>query len=368
MNLFERHQAVPNLGHIADARSSVAIAPATTPGPADVETRAAVAGAVRAGLLRRRKRLPPWLLYDHAGSALFEEITRLPEYYLTRAEHQILSRHAADITGAVGTPVEVIELGAGSASKTRLLLEALLGRQPRVRYCPVDVSPAALAEAAGQLARYRRLDVVPVAARYPEELGFLDRPRARRLVLFLGSNIGNYNPPQARVLLSRVRRRLAPGDAFLIGVDRRKGKGQLVPAYDDAAGVSARFNKNLLARINRELGGGFELDRFRHVALWNPAASRIELYLESAVAQRVPVRALGADVGFAAGERIHTESSYKLTDGAVRALFAEAGLVLETTWRDERRQFGLHLARVPERGRRATRARAATGERRTPRR
>jgi L-histidine N-alpha-methyltransferase len=322
------------------------------PAPRDFATpdSGAVAEAVRNGLLRARKSLPPWLLYDDDGSALFEDITRLPEYYVTRTERAILQHDADEIVEAAGTPLEIVELGAGSANKTRLLLEAALAVQPRVRYRPVDVSRAAIAQAAAALRGLRRLDVEPVIARYPEELGFLrvptDHPH-RRLVMFLGSNIGNYDPPAARALLEGVRRCLAPGDALLIGADRRKSPKIIQPAYDDAAGVTARFSKNVLVRINRELGADFQIERFRHVARWNDRASRIEIYLESAVAQRVTIAALGATIDFGARERIHTESSYKLTDGKMRKLLTSSGFVPETAWTDDRRWFGLTLARVP---------------------
>jgi L-histidine N-alpha-methyltransferase len=327
------------------------VAPAAPPELAAPDT-AAVADAVRRGLLRARKKaLPPWLLYDDLGSTLFEDITRLPEYYLTRTERAILLRDAADIVETAGAPLEIVELGAGSAAKTRLLLEAALAVQPRVRYLPVDVSRAAIAQAASALRGLPRLDVRPVIARYPEELGFLRQPTdRRRLVLFLGSNIGNYDPASALELLEGVRARLAPGDALLIGADRRKSRSIVLPAYDDAAGVTARFNKNILTRLNRDLGATFKVDHFRHVVRWNDRASRVDLYLESAIAQRVWIAALGAhvSVSFAAGERIHTESSYKLTLTRLRGLLARAGFAPEATWSDERRWFGLTLARVAE--------------------
>ncbi len=308
---------------------------------------AAVADAVVRGLLRARKSLPAWLLYDDEGSELFEDITRLPEYYLTRTERAILQKDAAAMIAAAGPPLEIVELGAGSAGKTRLLLEAALAAQARVRYRPVDVSRAAIAQASAGLRGLRRLDLQPVIARYPEELGFLRLPTDhRRLVLFLGSNVGNYDPAAALRLLTAVRRCLKPGDALLIGADRRKSPTLLLPAYDDAAGVTARFSKNVLTRLNRELGADFRLDRFRHVVRWNDRASRVELYLESAVAQRVSIEALGAKVDFAARERIHTESSYKLTDRKMRGLLARAGFSPEASWTDARRWFGLTLARV----------------------
>ncbi len=309
----------------------------------------AVADAVREGLLRPRMRLPPWLLYDAQGSALFEDITELPEYYLTRTERGILASHADEIIEAAGVPPNVIELGAGTASKTQLVLSALLDRQARVVYTPVDVSAAALSLAQSKLRQFRRLTVRPVVARYPEELGFLAAPSGRRLLLFLGSNIGNYDPPSARKLLRAVRRHLLPGDAFLIGTDLRKAGSVLVPAYDDAQGVTAQFNKNVLVRINRDLGATFDVDRFEHVVRWNRAASRIELYLASVGAQNVWLGTAGAELHFAPGRRIHTESSYKFTRAMIARLLVDAGFRLERTWNDERRWFGLHLARVPKR-------------------
>jgi len=313
---------------------------------AGADTAEAVALAVRRGLGGARKHLPPWLFYDRAGSALFEQITTLPEYTLTRTERGILAAHAGAIVEAAGAPLEVVELGAGTASKTRLLLEALLSRQPRVRYVPIDVSPAALAQAGSMLAGLARLEVRPIVARYPEGLGLLGESRMRRLVLLLGSNIGNYDPRAGAELLARLRGHLTPGDALLMGVDRRKSPALLRPAYDDAAGVTARFNKNVLARLNAELGARFDLDRFRHVVKWNDRASRIELYLESAVAQKVTIDALALEVSFRAGERIHTESSYKLTDRKVAEMLIRGGFSPEATWNDERRWFGDHLARV----------------------
>ena len=319
-------------------------------GDADPGPVAAVAEAVRRGLLlARRKQLPPWLLYDDEGSALFEEITRLPEYYPTRTEREILIQHREAILDAAGGPLEVVELGAGSASKTRLLLEALVARQARVRYLPVDVSAAALAQARVELRGVPRLDVRPVAARYPEELGFLRvvPTDVRRLVLFMGSNIGNYDLPAAHRLLVAIRRRLAPGDAMLVGIDRRKSRRVLLPAYDDAAGVTARFTKNVLVRLNRDLGADFDPAQFRHLVRWNDARSRIEIFLESAVRQQVRIAALGAEVDFAARERIHVESSYKLTSDMIRRLFTRAGFVPRAAWTDPRRWFGLTLAGLP---------------------
>jgi L-histidine Nalpha-methyltransferase len=316
-------------------------------GVAEAPSLVDVAEAVRAGLAQTPKRLPPWLLYDARGSALFEEITRLPEYYLTRTERTILGRHAAEIVDASGPPLEAVELGAGSAVKTALVLEALLARQGRATYVPIDVSPAALRAAAAGLARLPGLTVRPLVARYPEDLDRLGPSTApRRLVLFLGSNVGNYDPRAAHALLVAVRARLEAGDAFVLGADLRKPASLLVPAYDDARGVTAAFTKNLLVRINRELGADFDVDRFRHVALWNDPASRMDLYLESSSSQRVRISALRTTVSFARGESIHIESSYKFTDATVDALLVSAGFRPEVIWHDRRRWFGLTLARV----------------------
>jgi dimethylhistidine N-methyltransferase len=310
----------------------------------EVRVDEAVARAVREGLLASPKRLPPWLLYDAAGSALFDEITRLPEYYLTRTEAAILKASAADIAAAAGTPLALVELGAGSATKTRLVIEAVLRRQERLLYVPVDISPAALAEAGRHLQKdFADLTFCPVVARYPQQLGWLSEVPGRRLVMFLGSNIGNYEPPEAAALLAAVSAQLRSGDALLVGADLRKDPGLIIPAYDDAAGVSERFNLNLLTRINRELGGEFDTRGFRHVARWNDAASRVELYVESRARQTVPIRGLGITAKFEAGELLHMENSYKLTLARLRELFESAGVEPARAFMDERGWFALQL-------------------------
>jgi dimethylhistidine N-methyltransferase len=305
----------------------------------------AVARAVREGLLASPKRLPPWLLYDDAGSALFDEITRLPEYYLTRTEHAILGENADAIIEAAGPPLSLVELGAGSATKTRFLIEAAIRAQERVLYVPVDVSKGALTSAEQHLAGVAGLTLCPVVARYPDELGWLAAAPGRRLVMFLGSNIGNYEPREAAALLGAVSAELRPGDSMLVGADLRKDPAIVLPAYDDAAGVSERFNLNLLERINRELGGQFDARLFRHVARWNDAASRVELYLESRVRQAVAVRRLGITARFEAGELMHMENSYKLTLPGLEALFRGAGLEPTRTFTDARGWFAVQHGR-----------------------
>ena len=302
---------------------------------------------VCAGLARRPRSLPPKLFYDAAGSALFDRITELPEYYLTRTERAILQAHAPEMIAAAGETLEVIELGAGSASKTGILLAAALRRQMRCRYCPVDVSPEALALAAKRLrAELPGLRVRPLVADYTQGVAFPSRNGHRRLALYLGSSIGNFDPPDAIAVLRRLRGQLRAGDALLLGTDLVKSKAVLLPAYDDTQGVTAAFNKNILAHINRELCGDFDLARFRHVAEWNARHSRMEMYLESTAAQTVTIRDIGMTVPFKAGERIHTENSYKYTPGIVEALLRRSGFRLERTWTDEKRWFAVHLARV----------------------
>jgi dimethylhistidine N-methyltransferase len=304
--------------------------------------------AVRAGLAARPRRLPAWLFYDAAGSALFERITELPEYYLTRTERGILRTHATAMMerAAQGRRLRIVELGAGSADKTRLLLAAAVERQGTLLYEPVDVSASAL-----EAARERIEQEIPGVRVRPLELDYtqgldLDPLDAdeRRLVLYIGSSIGNFDPQAAAALLRGVRAGLAPGDGLLLGVDLVKDESILLAAYDDAAGVTAAFNRNMLARLNRELGGDFKPESFAHCAVWNAEESRIEMHLESQAAQQVRLAALGWELEFAAGERIHTENSYKYRPGEAEALLAGAGFSVEARWCDEQGWFAVLLA------------------------
>jgi dimethylhistidine N-methyltransferase len=299
------------------------------------------------GLSARPKTLPCKLFYDERGSALFEEITRLPEYYPTRTEFEILQQCSSEIVQAAGSPISVVELGAGTATKTSTLLRAVARRQIQVKYFPVDISPSALAEAKERVRRdLPGVHVEPVIADFGNGFGFLSEVPGRKLVLYLGSSIGNFDPGDAASLLRKVRERLSEGDALLLGTDMVKSPRVLVPAYDDAKGVTEQFNKNILWRINRELGANFDLDSFRHVAEWNPQLSRMEIYLESGCAQSVALRLTGTVVQFADGERIHTENSYKYTLEMVERMLCVSGFRLEKSWFDRRKWFGLHLARV----------------------
>ncbi len=302
---------------------------------------------VRRGLTAVPKTLPAYLLYDDAGSQLFERITELPEYYLTRAERGILSSRAGDIVARIprgSEPLTVIELGAGSASKTEILLRTILARGARCAYVPIDVSRSALAAATQRLGEV--LPGVPVRAvpaTYDRALRTLGYAPSPRLVLFLGSSVGNMADDEASVLLRHVRRALPGQTWLLLGTDLRKSLAILRPAYDDAAGVTAAFNKNLLVRMNRELGGHFDLDAFRHMVRWNADRSWIEMHLESLWAQEVSIDALGLRLRFEAGETIHTESSAKYDLPRVERLLAAGGFALTATYSDPDQCFSLHL-------------------------
>lgn len=323
----------------------------TPPSPAaDEPILDPVAVAVYRGLTSYPKWLPSWLFYDEAGSRLFERITELPEYYLTRTERDILKTHAAEmIAVAAGTErLRIAELGAGSAKKTLLLLEATVKRQGDVMYEPVDVSDSALAAAKTRIEReLGRVTVVPRHHDYTMGLELAPTDYGeRRLVLYIGSSIGNFDAEFATELLLLVSAGLEPGDSLLLGVDLVKDKATLLAAYDDAAGVTAKFNQNLLVRLNRELAADFDPESFVHRALWNAAESRIEMHLESRVAQTVHVGALDLHVDLAEGERIHTENSYKYRPGQAEALLHATGFAHQQTWTDEKGWFAVCLGRV----------------------
>jgi dimethylhistidine N-methyltransferase len=290
---------------------------------------------VVAGLALPRKSLPPKYFYDAEGSRLFERICRLPEYYLTRAELALTRAHLAAIARFAGRGCELIEYGSGESLKSRLLIRAL---KPSV-YIPVDISQAALAAAAKSLAReFPRLEIVPVLADFSRPLAIPTlRSPARCVVYFPGSTIGNLTPEEAHAFLSMTR---GQAGKMLVGVDLKKDANVLHAAYNDAAGVTAAFNLNVLARINRELAGEFDLKRFAHYAFYNPALGRIEMHLVSLERQTVSVGRHRFD--FDAGESIHTENSYKYSIEEFRALAAKAGYRGEKAWTDRRGLFALH--------------------------
>jgi L-histidine Nalpha-methyltransferase len=304
----------------------------------------------RRGLASDPKSLPPKWFYDAQGSALFEKITELREYYPTRAEREILRATAASIAAQTRART-LVELGSGSSDKTRLLLDALraAGNEHSTLRCyvPVDVSEPALVAAGDALsAEYPGLDVRAVVSDFEEHLGFPadgDAP-APRLVAFLGSTIGNLLPDQRAAFLARIRAGLRPGDFFLLGTDLVKDPATLVAAYDDDSGVTAAFNKNVLAVLNTELGADFDPDEFEHVAVWDAAAEWIEMRLRSLADQTVHVPAIGLTVRFAAGEEMRTEVSAKFRRSGVEAELAAAGLAMRTWWTDSAAQFGLSLS------------------------
>jgi len=312
-----------------------------------------MAAVVTEGLVSRPRWLPSWLFYDEAGSRLFDRITELDEYYLTRTERGILAEHAGEIVSlaAGDDALNIVELGAGSCDKTRLLLKAAVERQDKVLYEPVDVSASALA-----LAQERLEGEFPGVAVCPRVLDYtrnftLDAAVGgeRRLVLYIGSSIGNFEPPEARGLLRTVRAALTPGDSLLLGVDMAKDESILLRAYDDAAGVTAEFNRNILRRINRELGANFDADGFAHRARWNRSESRMEMHLESLGAQSVLLPSppdFDLRLRFAAGETIHTENSYKYRPGQAEAMLLAAGFKPARTWTDERGWFAVCLAKA----------------------
>jgi L-histidine N-alpha-methyltransferase len=310
--------------------------------PPDFLTAALREDALR-GLTASPKWLPPKWFYDERGSELFDQITRLPEYYPTRAERSILRERGAEIA-AVSHADTLVELGSGSAEKTRLLLDALRDAGTLRRYVPVDVSEVALRQAAAEiLDEYPGLAVHGVVADFEEHLDRLPGG-GQRMVAFLGGTIGNLVPAERAVFLRQVRAELRPGETLLLGTDLVKSPDVLVPAYDDAAGVTAEFNKNVLHVINRELKADFDPDAFAHVAVWDAEAEWIEMRLRSLSAQRVRVELLGLDVTFEAGEEMRTEVSAKFRREGVTAELAAAGFELAHWWTDVAGQFGLSLS------------------------
>jgi L-histidine Nalpha-methyltransferase len=298
---------------------------------------------VRAGLGATPKTLPPKWFYDDRGSELFDEITRLPEYYPTRTERSILVEHARDVAELTKADT-LVELGSGTSEKTRLLLDALRDAGTLERFVPFDVSEQTLRDAAASVAHeYDGVHVHAVVGDFEHHLGDLP-DGGTRLVAFLGSTIGNLAPAPRAQFLADLAATLAPGDALLLGTDLVKDTGRLVAAYDDAAGVTAAFNRNVLAVLDRELDADFDPDTFDHVAVWNADAEWIEMRLRSQRAQTVHVRALGLDVEFAAGEELRTEISAKFRRDRVEQELAAAGFHLAEWWTDPADEFALSLS------------------------
>ncbi len=306
--------------------------------------RAGLEADARVGLTANPKHLPPKYFYDARGSRLFEQITELPEYYPTRTEHALLTERAGDVARASGAEV-LLELGSGSSTKTRLLLDAMTATGTLCGYVPLDVSSSALVEAAAALRhRYPGLDVRPVVADFDQDLSRL--PLAgRRMVALLGSTIGNYPPAERQRFLVRVAAGLQEGETLLLGADLVKAPERLVAAYDDEAGVTAEFNRNVLRVLNRELGADFRPERFDHVAVWDEPHEWIEMRLRAREAMRVPIPALDLDVTLEEGEEIRTEISAKFRGPVLEAELGAAGLRLDGWWTDPAGDYALALAR-----------------------
>lgn len=309
----------------------------------------AFASDVRAGLTRLAKSLPPKYFYDELGSRLFEAICWLPEYYLTRAEGEILQTSASEIVSSIEGPVRLLELGSGSAEKTRYLIEALLANQPVLHYLPVDISDSSLELASQRLLRlYPGLRITAFAADYFTALQALAHrvpadSQCRTVAVFLGSNIGNFGRDESREFLHAVRKLLRPEDALLLGADLKKSREVLIPAYDDSLGVTAAFNLNLLARINRELDGDFDVKKFQHSAVYNDELGRIEIHLVSREPQTVHIRAIDLEAFFAEGETICTENSYKFDLDQLSGLARDTGFFRSKTWFDRAHLFSFNL-------------------------
>ncbi|HEX5145368.1 MAG TPA: L-histidine N(alpha)-methyltransferase [Mycobacterium sp.] len=298
---------------------------------------------VRDGLSQTPKSLPPKWFYDATGSELFDRITRLPEYYPTRAEAAILAERAPTIAAASGADT-LVELGSGTSEKTRMLLDALRSQGSLQRFVPFDVDASVLKIAGEALSsEYRGLRIEAVCGDFERHLHEIPRS-GRRLVAFLGSTIGNLTPGPRAAFLSALSEILQPGDSILLGTDLVKDTDRLVRAYDDSAGVTALFNRNVLSVINRELGADFNLDAFEHVARWNPEEHRIEMWLRAIGVQRVHITELGMSVEFTDGEEMLTEVSCKFTPEQVAVELAGAGLTRTHWWTDPVGDFGLSLA------------------------
>ena len=294
---------------------------------------------VLSGLSKSPRRLPYKFFYDEQGAQLFQQICDLPEYYITRTEIEILRLHGSEMANALGPEIELIGLGTGAGTKTRILLEEL--REPRV-YVPIDISKEQLDRSAARFRKmFPNLQILPVAADYlePFELPLPRHLSSRSVVYFPGSTIGNFEPDAAGEFLTRIVELAGEGGGLLIGVDLQKDRHVIEAAYSDSAGVTAKFNKNLLARINRELGADFNLAHWQHYAVYNPAEGRIEIYLLSEMDQIVEIA--GHSFQFRAGEKVLTEYSYKHTIGGFITLARQAGFHFEQVWTDDARWFGV---------------------------
>ena len=303
-----------------------------------------MAADVRAGLTKPFKELSPRYLYDERGSELFERITELPEYYPTRAEREILRRHSAEICACAGDPATLIELGSGSALKTRVLLDAMRDAGRLEAYAPVDISERITRDTAEAIASEYGISVRGLVCDFERDLERIPLG-APRVIALLGGTIGNFEPAQRASFLARVANLLGAEDRFLLGTDLVKDRERLESAYNDAAGVTAEFNKNVLAVLNRELGARFDLDAFEHVAFWDPDNLWIDVRLRSLAPQVVEVASLGLSIGFERGEEMRTEISTKFAREGLAGIYAESGLEMVGWWTDPEGLSALSLAR-----------------------
>jgi L-histidine N-alpha-methyltransferase len=305
-----------------------------------------MAADVRAGLTKPFKELSPRYFYDERGSELFEAITELPEYYPTRAERAILERHAAGICATAGSPTTLIELGSGSASKTRVLLDAMDKAGCLKAYAPVDISEQITRDTADAVASEYGITVHGLVCDYERDLERIPLS-GPRVIAFLGGTIGNFEPAQRASFLARVANLLGPEDHFLLGTDLVKGRDVLEAAYNDSAGITAEFNKNVLNVLNRELDADFDLDAFEHVAFWDDENLWVDIRLRSLARQVIEISSLGMSVPFGRGEEMRTEISTKFAREGLAGIYAEAGLEMVEWWTDPEGQFALSLARRP---------------------
>jgi L-histidine N-alpha-methyltransferase len=302
---------------------------------------------VRLGLGMEPKELPPKYFYDERGSLLFEQITELPEYYPTRTERAILEARSAEIVVAAGCPATLVELGSGSAAKTRWLLDAMLGAGCLRGYVPVDIAEEITRETAATLAtEYPGLRIQGLVCDFERDLELIPDGEGGRMIAFLGGTIGNLYPDARRQFLGRIAALLGPEDRLLLGTDLIKERRRLEAAYDDSAGVTAEFNRNVLAVLNRELGADFDLEAFEHVARYDDREARMDIRLRSLRDQAVRLAGLGIEVRFAAGEEMRTEISAKFTRHRVERAYAEAGLELAGWFTDAAHDYALSLART----------------------
>ena len=307
------------------------------------------AADVRSGLTSNPKHLSCRYFYDAEGSELFEKICSLPEYYLTRTERAILAERATEIAALFPEEITLVELGSGSAVKTRLIMDALIEHHGGLRFIPVDISLTTLEQSAVALVEdFEDLEILAVAGEYDDGLAYLRQHEdGQRLILWLGSNVGNFDRSRAVEFFAEVRQAMTQGDRFLAGIDMRKDGLTLEAAYDDSQGVTAQFNKNILERINRDLGGHFDLVAFRHLARYDDELGRVEMHLVSEGSQEVAIDELDLIVGFAAGETIHTENCYKYSQQEIEQLAVQSEFVLEHQWFDADRLFSVNVFAPP---------------------